>query len=230
MQTTLLLHILAGSLALVFGYVALYAEKGATLHRKSGLLFVFAMVAMSLLGMVMAAGRGVAPAINIPAGSLSAYLVITALATVRPPAAGARWLHVGALLVALAIGVASLGFGFEAIANGGKRNGMPSFPFFLFGVVGILAGIGDVRMIRAGGLRGAPRIARHLWRMCFALFIAALSFFLGQAKVIPEPIRIPALLALPVLAVLATMIYWLWRVRVRKTFRGTVRADALEAV
>ena len=85
---------------------------------------------------------------------------------------------------------------------------------------GVLASVGDVRMLRSGRLLGASRLARHLWRMSFALFIAALSFLAGQAKVIPEPIRIPALLALPVLAVLATMLYWLWRVRIRRTFRG----------
>jgi hypothetical protein len=49
-----------------------------------------------------------------------------------------------------------------------------------------------------------------------------MSFFLGQAKVIPKPIRIPALLALPVLAVLVTLFYWLWRVRIRRSLRGIV--------
>ena len=46
-------HILAGGLALMFGYVALYAAKGATLHRKSGMLFVLAMVTLSLSGALM---------------------------------------------------------------------------------------------------------------------------------------------------------------------------------
>ncbi|MDP9179520.1 MAG: hypothetical protein M3O61_17745, partial [Gemmatimonadota bacterium] len=86
-----------------------------------------------------------------------------------------------------------------------------------------LGGAGDLRMLRSGPLRGARRIARHLWRMCFALFIAALSFFIGQSKVIPEPIRILPLLALPVLAVLVTMFYWLWRVRIRRNLRGIIR-------
>ena len=99
---------------------------------------------------------------------------------------------------------------------------MPAFPFFMFGVVGLLAGIGDVRSMRSGALRGVRRIARHLWRMSFALFIAALSFFIGQAQVFPKPIRIMPLLALPVLAVLLTMLYWLWRVRVRRSLRGIV--------
>jgi hypothetical protein len=65
--------------------------------------------------------------------------------------------------------------------------------------------------------------------MSFALFIAALSFFIGQAQVIPKPIRILPLLALPVLAVLVTMIYWLWRVRTKRPFRGTLRVTAAEA-
>ena len=43
---TLAIHILAGGLALVFGYVALYSRKGGTLHRRSGMLFVYAMSIM----------------------------------------------------------------------------------------------------------------------------------------------------------------------------------------
>lgn len=230
MRLTLAVHVLAGGLGLVSGFVALYAAKGARLHRKSGMLFVYAMLTMCVAGVVMAAGRGVAPAVNISAGLLTAYLVITSLTTVRPPAAGSRWLDLGAMLVALVVGLVDLAFGFEALANGGTRNGMPAFPFFMFGVVGMLASLGDVRVIRSGALRGASRLARHLWRMSFALFIAALSFFIGQAKVIPKPVRIPGLLALPVLAVLVTMLYWLWRVRVRRSFRGIVRVSPAEAV
>jgi hypothetical protein len=170
--------------------------------------------------------RGVAPAVNIPAGALSAYLVITALTTVRPLAASARWLDPALMLVALTVGLTSLTFAFQAVANGGMRNGMPAFPFFLFGIVGLVAGVSDVRLLRSGALQGASRLARHLWRMCFALFVAALSFFIGQAKVIPKPIRIYPLLALPVLAVLVTMFYWLWRIRIRRSLRGIVGLDA----
>jgi hypothetical protein len=213
---TLLVHIVAGGLGLVSGFIALYAAKGATLHRKSGMVFVCTMLTMCMAGVVIAAGQGVAPAVNIPAALLTAYLVVTALVTVRPPRPERRWLDVAALLVALAVGVVNLKFGAEAIAGGGTRNGMPAFPFLMFGTVGVLASALDLRMIRAGGLRGAARLARHLWRMCFALFIAALSFFLGQADEIPEPLRIMPLLALPVLMVLVTMLYWLWRVRRRR--------------
>jgi hypothetical protein len=229
MRATLLVHILAGGVGLVSGYVALAAAKGARLHRRSGMVFVCAMLAMCLAALVVVAARGVAPAVNVPAAVLTAYLVVTALAAVRPPVAGARWLDLAGMLVALAVGLTSLAFGVEALANGGARKGMPAFPFLLFGVVGLLAAALDARMIRAGGLRGAARLARHLWRMCFALFIAALSFFLGQADELPAALRIPALLALPVLVVPVTMLYWLWRVRGRRGVRGIVTAPAAAA-
>ncbi|HJQ65410.1 MAG TPA: hypothetical protein VJ816_03480 [Gemmatimonadales bacterium] len=213
-------HIFAGSLGLIAGFVALSVAKGATLHRKSGMAFVVAILTTSCFGILISTVRGVAPAVNIPAGLLTAYLVITSLRTLRPLAAGSRWLDVSLMLVALVVCVVDLTFLLQALANGGQRNGMPAFPFVMFGLVGFLATVGDVRMLRSGALVGASRLARHLWRMCFALFIAALSFFIGQAKVIPEPIRILPLLALPVVTVLVAMFYWLWRIRVRRSLRG----------
>ena len=103
-----------------------------------------------------------------------------------------------------------------------------AYPLVMFGVVGLLAAAGDRRVLRSGPLQGAPRLARHLWRMSFGLLIAALSFFIDdQADVFPKPIRIRPLLALPVLAVLARMAYWPWRVRSRRPLRSLVDNTAL---
>jgi uncharacterized membrane protein len=218
-------HIVAGVISLLAGYVALYAAKGSPLHRRSGMVFVYTMITVALVGLTIAVVRDVAPAINIPAALLTAYLVITALTTVRP-LARSRWLDLGGVLVAFVVGLIVLRFGLEAVANGGRRNGIPAFPFFMFAAVGLLGSMGDVRVIRSGALVGASRLARHLWRMSFALFIAALSFFIGQSQVFPKPIRILPLLALPVLTVLLTMSYWLWRVRVRRSLRGLAIVSA----
>jgi hypothetical protein len=230
MGITLIIHIAAGTLGLIAGYIALYSTKGAPLHRRAGLVFSCAMLTMGLLGALIAAVMGVWRPVNIPAGVLTSYLVITGLLTVRPITAGKRSVDSALMLVALAVGLMCLTFGFQAVANGGSRNGIPAFPFFLFGVIGTLAGVLDLRMIWVGGLHGASRLARHLWRMSFALFIAAMSFFFGQAEVIPKPIRIMPLLAIPVFAVLVTMFYWLWRIRVRRSSRGIVGVSAPEAV
>jgi hypothetical protein len=215
MRVALMLHIVAGTVGLLCGYVALYSAKGAAVHRKSGMLFVYAMFTMATAGLAIAVVRSVAPEINVPAALLTSYLIVTALVTVRPtPPAwpAARWIDVGAMVVAAAIGVVMLTFGIEAIVSGGKRNGMPAFPFLMFGVVGTLGAIGDVRVLRSGALKGAARLARHLWRMSFALFVAALSFTVQLMKMIPGEYRTPAL-ALPMLAVPVTMLYWLWRAR-----------------
>jgi uncharacterized membrane protein len=231
MGPTLFVHILAGALGLVCGYVALYAVKGATLHRKSGMLFVYAMSTMCLGGFALAiTARSNWTSVNASAAVMTFYLVLTSLTTVRPLTAGAHRLHIAAMLVAFIVGATDLAWGFEAIANGGRRHGVPAFPFFLFGIVGLLASIGDLQVLRSGALRGASRLKRHLWRMTFALFIATMSFFFGQARVIPEPLRIMPLLALPVLAVLVTMIYWLWRMRSRRSFQGAVTVRAQEAI
>ncbi len=102
-MTALAVHIIAGGLGIIFGFVALYAVKGAKLHRRTGMLFVYTLTTMALMGAMMAAVWGRQPASNIPVGLLTAYLVITGLTTVRPPSAGSRWLDLGLMLVALAV-------------------------------------------------------------------------------------------------------------------------------
>lgn len=219
MQTTLLIHIAAGGLALVSGFVALSAAKGARLHRTSGLLFVGAMVVMGLSGAVIAAVTGVPG--SVIGGLLAAYLVVTGWTTVRPLAAGGRGLHLGGMVVAFAVGLVTVASGLETLARGEMaRNGVPVPMTFFMGSIALLAGVGDLRILRSGALLGARRIARHLWRMCFALFVASGSFFLGQADEIPEPLRIYPMLAIPAVLPLVALLYWLWRVRIRRNLRG----------
>jgi uncharacterized membrane protein len=225
-------HIIAGSLGILSGFLALYAVKGGALHRKSGSVFVYAMVTMGLVGATLAALRNVAPAANVPVGLLTAYLVVSGVEAVRATPRMRRF-DAALTLLATSCGLALATFGFVASSRpSGKLYGMPSFPFFIFGAIAALAVIGDFRTTRSGGtasLRGAPRIARHLWRMSTALVIAAFSFFIGQAKVIPKPIRIYPLLMVPPLIVLAVMLYWLWRVRARRALQGLVVLRTREA-
>ena len=104
---------------------------------------------------------------------------------------------------------------------------------FFMGSVCLLAAAGDVRMLVRGGVFGARRIARHLWRMCFGLFIAAGSFFLGPSN---RPLRLlstvglgqhlsPALFSTTLYLILTILplvllIFWLVRVRFTKAYNG----------
>ena len=62
----------------------------------------------------------------------------------------------------------------------------------------LLAGLLDLNAILRASSRPRSGSARHLWRMCFAFFIATGSFFLGQQDVLPAAVR-----GSPILFVLA---------------------------
>ena len=214
-------HIVAGGLAVVLGGIALVASKGGTLHRGSGRLFVYAMLTMGISGSVLALNQSWTNA-NVLGGFMSAYFVVTALTAVRPVSAWTRRLDAAALVVAIALVSVEIALGVTALSRPrGTLNGVPFFMLFFLATVTALAAAGDIRVMRSGPLRGAPRLARHLWRMCFALFIAAGSFFSIRArvaKVLPEPFTTAPMRALPVLLVFVAMFYWLWRIRGRRPF------------
>ena len=111
-------HIVAGGLAIILGFIALAASKGATLHRRSGLLFVYAMLTMGISGSILALRLSLTNA-NVLGGFMAAYFVITALTTVRPVSAWTRWLNSVALVVAIALSLIEIGLGFKAFSSPG---------------------------------------------------------------------------------------------------------------
>ncbi len=215
------IHVAAGALAMVLGAVALLAKKGGTIHRRSGLMFVYAMVVLGISASILG---------NVGGGFMTVYFVGTALTTVRPAAPWTRTFNVAALAVAVGLAFGGIVAGVKAFNSPrGFLNGVPFLMHFFIATVMILAAAGDVRIMRFGVPRGRPRLARHLWRMCFALFIAAGSFFSIRArvaKILPEPFTTAPMRALPILLVFVAMFYWLWRVRGRRTLPVLVRHDS----
>ena len=224
MQLLLPIHIAAGGLAMVLGAVALAVKKGGTIHRRSGMLFVYAMLALGFSASILALRNGPTDG-NLVAGLMTAYFVGTALTTVRPASPWTRRIDVAALAVIVVVALGSIVGGVKAINSPLLSPG--GVPFRTIGVMSLilatvmlLAAAGDVRILRSGMPRGGPRLARHLWRMCFALFIAAGSFFSIRervAKILPEPFTSGPMRALPILLLFGAMFYWLWRVRSRRT-------------
>lgn len=210
------IHIVAGLLAIAAGAVALYAVKGSRLHRRSGVVFVVAMLTMASTGALMAGlkpDRG-----TMLGGALTFYMVCTGFLSVRGSFAENRRLVVALMLMALSIGLFDYAFG-AAASNSptGKFDGYPPALYFVFGSVAFLGASGDARTLIAGRLDGTKRIVRHIGRMGFAMWMATTSFFLGQAKVFPEPLRHAfALRAIPVVLVIAVIVYWLVRVRIKR--------------
>jgi hypothetical protein len=212
-------HITGGAVGIVSGFTALFAGKGSTLHRRSGQLFVGAMLTMALTGGGIAIVKGQTG--NIFGGALAVYMVVTALTTVRPIS---RWLDIGTMMLAIALGVWSLTLAGIAVAAGKSTAGDLPLPMVIvvFGIIPLLSAFGDWRVMRAGGIRGRPRLVRHLWRMNVSLWIAAASFFTIRrrvAMILPEPFLSEPVRMIPFLLPLLAIVYWIWRIKFRKTYR-----------
>lgn len=201
-------HLAGGLAALASGTVAIAARKGCNVHVRAGQCFVLAMIVLGVTASVLAPMK--TPPDSPLGGLMVCYLVATAWRAARrrdgKPDAFEK--------VACAIGLAMAAALFYAAGTPAYRSDPPGpIGLAILGTVFLLAGLGDLRVVLRGTLPPRQRIARHLWRMCFALFVATGSFFLGQMDVLP-----PALRVLPVLLVLAfaplpLLLYWLWRVR-----------------
>jgi hypothetical protein len=224
----LVLHILGGSVGLLSGTAAVVVRKGSALHRSFGNVFTIAMLTLASSGLCLAIMKS--QTANIIGSFITFYLITTAWLVGRRRDTG--WLDWAALLVGLggAIGVLSLSV--HTVLNPATADkSAPSGMGFFFGAILLLAAAGDIQMLVRRGIYGRQRVTRHLWRMCFGLFIATGSFFLGQQQVFPAFLRGSVFLTVLALLPFPVMIYWLWRVRFGKAYRSQpVRARALGAL
>jgi uncharacterized membrane protein len=228
----LFIHILAGTVGLLSGAAAIVFRKGSPRHILAGRVFVAAMLTMAVgatyLGIVKHQPG------NIGGGILTFYLIGTAWLTARRrdgETSRYDWLL---LLIPLSLGIFTWMTGIRIVRSGAtSEGGVPVGMTFFMGSVMLVAAAGDLRMLVRGGLFGAKRIARHLWRMCFGLFIASGSFFLGPSN---RPLRLlsrvgvgqhlpaaffsTALYLILTLLPLVLLIFWLLRVRFATAYKS----------
>lgn len=223
---SLAFHFATGVIALVAGLIAIAVRKGGTLHRRSGLVFVYAMLATGITA------AGIALYSGKPAGGVViVYFVVTAWTAVKPLTRASRHVHIILMVLAFALAAGEYARASTALGQPGKQiNGVPAGMMLFMATILLLAAIGDFRMVRAGGIQGTRRVARHLWRMCFGLFIATGSFFIGQMKFIPEPVRILPLLLVLGISPLVILLYWMWRVRLKQNLRGMMTTKPAPAL
>ena len=212
------LHIGGGAVAILSGAAAITVRKGEHLHRRFGTIFFAAMVTMAGAAIFVALLVPERP--NVLAGAFAFYLVLSAWLTVRRKDGRVGQAERWALLLVTCTAVTGLIFGVQAAMA--RNHGTPQpLIFFVFAVVAALAAALDLKVVLRGGISGAARIARHVWRMCVGLFIATGSFFLGQQKVMPVSIRGSAILTVLGVAPLVLMVFWLIRIRFSDAYRRT---------
>jgi uncharacterized membrane protein len=224
---SLAFHVGTGLTALAAGFLALALRKGGKWHRVGGRVFVVAMIATGITATAISLYEGKE---SFAGGLVTAYLVFTAYTTVKPLPGARRQVDIALMVMAFVFGTLGYVRAVDALGRPGSQiEGVPAGMMFFMTTIVMLAAIGDARMVLAGGITGARRLARHLWRMCFGLFIASGSFLIGQMKFIPEPIRIGPLLVVLAVSPLVMLLYWMWRVRLRQNLRGMMTATPIEA-
>ena len=227
-------HITAGITAIVAGFVAVTVKKGGRVHRAAGIVFVLAMVVLAVMATYLAIsllGKLPGQSGNVAAGVLVPYLVATAWMTVRRKEGTIGLFEKVAPLIALGVAATFLFWGVRAtMSPKGALDGYGAVFYYVFAGLGVLFAALDTKVILQGGISGAPRIARHVWRMCFAFFFATGSFFIGQQKVMPVWMHGAWYLFVLGLAPLAFMVFWLIRVRFTNWLKkGAVAAASRDA-
>jgi len=214
------LHIGGGTLGLVSGTVAAVAAKGGPLHRAAGTVFFLSMLVMAIFAAYLAV---VMPdqIVNVFIAAFTTYLIATAWMTVRRKEGTSGVGEKIALAVAIVLCAPFAILAFQ-LATGLPPLFKSAVPFegpvliaiYAFTSVLAIAAIADAKVVLAGGITGAPRIARHLWRMCLGLTLAAGSAFTnGVARLLPGPYHVPFAFFLPQFLPLGLLIFWMIRVR-----------------
>ncbi len=213
------LHILGGAVALVAGVLALCLRKGGRAHRVAGDVFVVSMLVMALFAGVLGALRP-GQTINIFIAGLTLYLVATAWLTARRKQKAAGPPEIVALVVSLALCAPFALIDFQIVTGvtvfkaAFRIEGPILIALWVFSAIMATAAIGDLRVVLSGGVTGIARIARHLWRMCFALALTFGSAFTnGFARLLPGPYHVPPIFFAPQLLMLVVLAYWAIRVR-----------------
>jgi len=207
----LVVHITAGIVGLLSG-AAMSLRKGSQWHRAAGNVFVLSMLIMGACASFLALLKHQPN--NFFGGLSTFYMITTAWLAGRHSNNAPGTFDWAAMLMGFVVGASVLTLGIRVEA--GLSKGQPGVPigmYFFLASISLLAAGGDVRLLIRGGISGKSRLVRHLWRMCFGLFIATGSFFLGQQQVFPMVIRKQFILAPLAILPFPLLIYWLIRVK-----------------
>lgn len=208
-------------------------RKGSPRHVLAGRVFVGSMLVTAAAGVYLATIKHDSGSVG--GGIFTFYLILTAWLTARRKDGETSRFDWIAALIPLSLGILTWTSGIEELRSPeSPKDGDSASITLLVGSVMLLAVAGDVRMLVRGGVSGTKRVARHLWRMCFGLFIASGSFFLGGAnrplrllhavglrqKLFEVVLRQETLLFFAILP-LPLLIFWLIRVRFTRAYGGT---------
>jgi len=210
--------------AILAAFAAFYYPKGSLKHKKAGQVFTIAMLIMLISGGIAGALKGSVEDMFLAV--LVSYTVFTAWLTVRhhQPAIG--------ILEYLALVYIAI-FGLAALAINPEWHKLKEPSVFTFdAIMALVFVVGDIQNILLKGMKRTYQLARHIWRISFSLFWAALAFGDKIIKMLDSTInQMPYVVAIPAFLVLCIMLYWLFRIykgRANFEIKGVVKGVSVD--
>lgn len=189
-SANLLVHALAGALALLTVFIPVIAKKGGSVHRKVGWVFTVSMAVVSVTGALLTLSWLIAPLAVKPLGPeaspemlarharslrlaapffglltlMTGYAVWGGIASLRR--SDKRWLSATFSASITVVGLIVLLIGLR----------VDQLVFTIFGAIAAVSAANDLRMIRKARPTGRERVIRHLQAMLGGATAAATAF------------------------------------------------------
>lgn len=189
-SANLLVHALAGALALLTVFIPVIAKKGGSVHRKVGWVFTVSMAVVSVTGALLTLSWLLAPLAVKPLGPeaspeaiarharslrlaapffglltlMTGYAVWGGIASLRR--SDKRWLSATFSASITVVGLIVLVIGLR----------IDQLVFTIFGAIAAVSAANDLRMIRKARPTGRERVIRHLQAMLGGATAAATAF------------------------------------------------------
>ena len=159
MESLLILHVAAGSLALVTAGAALLVKKGGQSHRWAGRLYFAAMVVIFITAVIMSLLT--ANTFLFLVALFSFYLAFSGWRFARNRSGEPRWIDWLAVIIMVSSGLLM----WLLVLDRYPEFGSASVTLGVFGFIAIAFGLSDARSHRDRTATGKIRIARHLSSM-----------------------------------------------------------------
>lgn len=177
------LHAISGSVGLLAGTISIIAHKGNNWHKKSGIVFFYAMMLAGLSGIVASLIPGHYSPFLFVVGVFSIYLVLSGYRALRfkkvRVVKDIVWDKIlAAIMLIVALGMIT--YGTLAIAQGSTMGSV----LIVFGAIGGISSYSDFRAFRDLKMLRKKHLRMHIGKISGG-YIAAVTAFLVTNSVFP---------------------------------------------
>lgn len=194
------IHATLGSIAFIAGFIAIIAKKGNTTHKKSGIVFYYAMLAAAISALVIAVLPKHESPFLFTIGLFSSYFIITGYRALRFKKANPT------LIVDKIISVLMILTGIVMILYPLISTGKINTVLGIFGTLGIIFAVRDLLLFKNAKKLRKSWLKLHIGKMLGG-YISAVTAFIVVNQFIPGI----AGWLVPSVFGAAYMNYWFWK-------------------